>query len=191
MWLDYKQYQAHEKIPLLLKTMQEELVEFLKVKQPTDVADLTWFEKRYGHLMGDRDIVKLWYVNPSIRDGEITEWADNFPKTSKLAMELPGIVNFSLNVVSPGGQCPPHTDYRFDMNPTQTKAKRAYVILLGIDIPSTDINVCGFDLNGDKKLLVNGDIISFDGAFIHSSWNYSDKYRYTVNIDFAEDCWNL
>jgi hypothetical protein len=73
-----------------------------------------------------------------------------------------------------------------------SKTKRAYVILLCVDIPETDdISTCGFELGGEKVLLKTNDIVSFDGNIIHGSWNYTNKWRYTINMDITEEYWNV
>lgn len=187
----YTDYQYHHLIPNVLSVAQTELKEFLANHEPIEFADLTWFEKQYGYKLPLQDIMKLWYAIPNIRAGKHTEWAKLFPKLSNVAIELPGIVNFSLNAIAPGGQVPKHSDYTYDMRKDLSKADLVYVILLGVDIPSTDIDKCGFKIGDETILLKTNDIIAFDGKIPHSGWNFTDKWRYTINMDLKAEYWNV
>ena len=176
----------------VLQTAQAELKEYLDSgNSPTDFADLKWFEKQYGYELPLQDIMKLWYAIPNLRAGKETEWSSKLPKLTNIAKALPGVVNFSLNAIAPGGQAPTHSDYTYDMREDLSKVTTAYVVLMGVDIPSDDISVCGFHLGDDKILLRTGDIIAFDGNTPHGSWNYSDKWRYTINMDIKAEYWNV
>jgi hypothetical protein len=191
MLLNYNQYQYHCLIDNILITAQDELKEYLKIKTQQDMAPLEWFEKQYGQELPHRDILKLWWTVPSIRAGKYTEWAPLMPKLSEAAFNLPGIVNFSLNCISPGGQIPVHSDYTYDMREDLSKIKKAYVILVAVDIPSDSLDKCGFELGGNKIYLKTGDIIAFNGNIPHGSWNYTSQWRYTINMDIEESYWNV
>ena len=43
----------------------------------------------------------------------------------------------------------------------------------------------------EKVVLRTNDILSFDGNIIHGSWNYTDQWRYTINMDITEEYWNV
>lgn len=187
----YTDYKFDYMIPEVLRVAQQELKEFLEDSPPTMFADLEWFEAQYGHKLPEQDIMKLWYAVPNLRAGQETEWSSKLPKLTDVAKALPGIVNFSLNAIAPGGQAPTHSDYSYDMREELSKTDRAYVILIGVDIPSDDINICGFHLGEERILLKTNDIIAFDGSIPHGSWNYSNKWRYTINMDIKAEYWNV
>jgi hypothetical protein len=176
-------------IPEVLSVCQNELHEFLQTKKPTDFADLTWFEKQYGHELEAREIMKTWYAVPNLRAGSETEYSSLLPETTSIAKMLPGIVNFSVNAIMPGGAAPIHSDYSYDMRFDLAKTDKVYVILMGVDIPSSDINICGFKLGDDIMTVNTGEIIAFDGMIPHGSWNKSDKWRYTINMDIKAEYW--
>jgi hypothetical protein len=178
-------------IPSVLDVAQQELNEYLMTHSPNDFADLKWFESQYGHELPLQDIMKLWYAVPNIRAGKKTEWSNKLPKLTNIALSLPGIVNFSLNAIAPGGQVPEHSDYSYDMRKDLSGVDKVFVIIMGVNIPSTDILQCGFKLGDETILLKTNDIIAFDGGIPHSSWNYTDKWRYTINMDIKEEYWNV
>jgi hypothetical protein len=190
MWLDYKQYKHWPLVDQLLLIAQQELSEFLKDKSPYAMSDYKWFEEQYGHELDP--VIRNWYAVPTVRGGNSTPWGYLMPKLEAASLALPGVSNFTLNAIAPGGVAPFHTDYDYDMREDLSKIKRAYVILLGVDIPETDdISKCGFELGGERVLLKTNDIVSFDGNVIHGSWNYTDNWRYTINMDITEEFWNV
>lgn len=187
----YTDYKFDYMIPEVLRVAQQELSEFLESSPPTMFADLEWFEQQYGHQLNEREIMKLWYAVPNLRAGEETVWSSKLPALTSIAKGLPGIVNFSLNAIAPGGQVPEHSDYSYDMRKDLSGVDKVYVIVLGVDIPSTDINECGFKIGNETLLLKTGDIIAFDGGIPHSAWNNTDKWRYTINMDIKAEYWNV
>jgi len=190
MWMDYKQYNHWPLIDEILALAQRELTEFLQSHSPYDMSDYKWFEEQYGHELDP--VIRNWYAVPTVRGGRSTPWGKLMPALENASLALPGIANFTLNAIAPGGVAPFHTDYHYDMREDLSKIKKAYVILLGIDIPEVDnVNKCGFQLGEEKILLSTNDIVSFDGNIIHGSWNYTDKWRYTINMDIQEEYWNV
>ena len=188
--MNYKQYTHWSLIDQILPLAQQELSEFLKSHDPRDMSDYKWFEEQYGHELDP--IIRDWYAVPTVRGGNPTPWGHLMPKLEQASLALPGISNFTLNAIAPGGVAPFHTDYDYDMREDLSKTKKAYVILLGIDVPKTDdITKCGFQLGDDKVIFKTNDIVSFDGNVIHGSWNYTEHWRYTVNMDIQEEFWNV
>lgn len=134
--------------------------------------------------------VTKWHIIPILRNSEVTEYADELPNLLKKVKDIPGIVNCTLNIYSPGGEAPIHSDYDYDMKDDMVNSKRCYVILLCVNIPNADLDKCGFELGGEKITHKTGDILAFDGAIPHRSWNHTDEYRYTVNIDIEQSYWD-
>ena len=189
MWLDYKQYQHWELIDQILVLTQKELKSFLVDKTPYDMASYKWIEKQYGVPMGPK--VWNWYAVPNIRASQETEWSYVLPQLTAAAKSLPGVVNFTLNAIAPGGEAPFHSDYDYDMRKDLSKADKVFVILLGIDVAEVPIEKCGFQLGDEKIKFGTNDIIAFDGGITHGSWNFTDQWRYTINMDIKQEYWNL
>ena len=183
----FTDYKFDYMIPEVLRVAQEEIKEL----DPLTFADLTWFEAQYGHELNEREVMKKWYAIPNLRAGKETEWSDKLPKLTSIAKALPGIVNFSLNAIAPGGAVPEHSDYSYDMRKDLSGVDQVYVIVLGVDIPSTDVNECGFKIGNNTLLLKTNDIIAFDGGIPHSAWNKTTKWRYTINMDIKAEYWNV
>ena len=40
-------------------------------------------------------------------------------------------------------------------------------------------------------LLETNCIMAFDGSIVHTSWNHTDQWRYSSNIDIDESFWEL
>lgn len=194
MWLSYRTYNGAKAIEEILPLAQKELEEYLLTKKPTDMADLKWFEEnQYGKPIPEeaQEEMKKWFALPIIRNKKFTTWAEEMPKLASAAMQLPGVVNFSLNAIAPNGTAPTHSDYSYDMRGDLTGNAKVYVILLGVKVPSNDINKCGFHVNEERISFGTNSIKAFDGAAPHGSWNYTDDWRYTLNIDLLAEQWNL
>jgi hypothetical protein len=193
MWMNYKKYRYHHLVENLSAIAKNDIEEFLKFKTQKDMAPLEWFESKYGSQVPEkvRDVMKLWWTVPCIRAREYTEWAPLTPNLSEAAFNLPGVVNFSLNCISPGGAVPEHSDYSYDMREDLSGTKRAYVILVAVNIPSDKIDECGFSLGGENYYIKTGDIRAFDGSIPHSAWNKTQNWRYTLNIDIEGSYWNV
>lgn len=189
MFLDYKNYKHWPLIDEILILAQQELDVFLSNHSPYEMADYKWFEKQYGHPMGPK--VWNWYAVPNLRAGQETEWSNLLPLLTHKAKCLPGIVNFSLNAIAPGGEAPFHSDYDYDMRTDLSKSNKVYVILMGVNIPDVSLDACGFQLGDSKIKLGTNDIIAFDGGIIHGSWNFTNQWRYTINMDINQQVWNL
>jgi hypothetical protein len=188
MWLDYRQYKHHNLLPDLLTALQLDLEDYLKTDKRTHEIAVEREREKLG--MGPEE-AKDWYIIPVIRARKITEWAEDLPRTLRLAKELPGVVNLTLNCFSPGVGAPPHSDYDYDMREDITKKSKCFAILLGVKIPSSTLELGGFELAGKQETLKTNCVLAFDGSVVHRSWNYTDQWRYTSNIDLDEQFWNL
>jgi len=189
MWIDYKKYKHWELIDQIFPIVRAELQKFLIDHTPYDMSDYKWFEEQYGEELNP--IIRYWYAIPTVRAGKKTPWGKLMPKLEEISLALPGITNFTINAIAPGGTVPPHSDYDYDMRHDLSGIKKSYAILLCIDIPSDDIEKCGFNLGDDRVLLKTNDIVAFDGSVEHWGWNYTDKWRYTVNMDISGEFWNV
>ena len=62
---------------------------------------------------------------------------------------------------------------------------------MGVNIPDVSLDACRFQLGDSKIKLGTNDIIAFDGGIIHGSWNFTNQWRYTINMDINQQAWNL
>ena len=186
-----KTYNHYDALPDVLRIAQEDLREFLKTNDYTGFADYQWHNKFYGEDVFKGE-VEQWFTLPIIRGSKrMPEWQTQLPNLAKAVDRLPGVINFTLNALAPGAQIMPHSDYDYDMKEQISQADRAYVILLCVDIPDVDIENCGMRIGDQHYHLHSGDIIAFDGGIEHQSWNFTDKWRYTINVDIAAEQWRI
>jgi hypothetical protein len=188
MWLDYKSYKHWELITPILAALQLDLEDYLKTGKDTHRIAVEEERKKLGMNQNE---AKDWYIIPVVRSRQITEWASDLPRTCKLAERLPGVVNLTLSFFAPGVGAPPHSDYDYDMREDITNKSKCYAILLGVKIPSNIIELGGFQLGNEKILLETNCIMAFDGGVMHTSWNHTDQWRYSSNIDIDESFWEL
>jgi len=174
----------------VLNIAQDDLKEFLKDNDYTGFADYQWHNRFYGEDVFKGE-VENWFTLPIIRGSQrIAEWQTQLPNLAKAVDLLPGVINFTLNAIPPGAQIMPHCDYDYDMQEKISQTERAYVILLCVDIPEAEIDQCGMRIGDTYHHLHSGDIIAFDGGIIHQSWNFTNSWRYTINIDISLGEWS-
>lgn len=189
--LSPKAYKFYDRLSDVLEIAQRDLEIYLENNDYTGLADYQWHNQFYGEDVFKGE-VEQWFTLPIIRGSKsIDEWQTQLPNLAKAACELPGVINFTLNALAPGAQIMPHSDYDYDMKSQISKADQAYVVLLCVKLPEVEIERCGMKIGDQKYHLHSGDIIAFDGGIIHQSWNFTDQWRYTINIDLGIDNWNL
>jgi hypothetical protein len=189
--LSPKNYNHYTALLSVLNIAQDDLKEFLKNNDYTGLADYQWHNNFYGEDVFKGE-VENWFTLPIIRGGNrMVEWQTQLPNLSKAVDTLPGVINFTLNAIPPGAQIRPHCDYNYDMQEKISQADRAYVILLCVDIPEADIDKCGMRIGDNYYHVHSGDIIAFDGGVEHQSWNFTEQWRYTINIDINVGEWSI
>ena len=102
---------------------------------------------------------------------------EKVPFLMSLVNQIPGLITVSFSMLKPGTWIVPHKGYE----------NYATVLLryhLGLVIPKGDLGI-----KVDKKLKVweVGKSFIFDDALTHEAWNFTDKDRYVLIIDFARD----
>lgn len=188
MWLNYKQYEHANLIDEIMLALQDDLKNYIASNQ---LIHFEAKEKERAKLGMRKHQAKDWYIVPIIRAREITEWAASLPKTTALAVDLPGIVNITLNCFAPQAGAPWHSDYDYDMRNDLTEDAKCFAILLGVKIPSADIELGGFQLGEEKQILTTNCKLAFDGGIPHMSWNNTDSWRYSANIDIEQRYWDV
>lgn len=188
MILDPTLYQHYKEMPAILKIAQDDLRSFLVSHDYTDLADWKWHNDFYGEEVFSGEVEK-WFTLPIVRGRSwIAEWQTQLPNLAVATRRLPGLINFTLNALAPQSRIMPHSDYDYDMKSQISKADLAYVTLLCVEIPADNT---GMKI-GEKTIHPqSGDIIAFDGGTTHESWNLTDQWRYTINIDLSAEHWNI
>jgi hypothetical protein len=188
MWIDYKKYTHYNLVENLLPIMKEDLKNYLSLNKTTHIEAREIERIRLNMEVNEAE---NWYMLPVIRNRKVTEWAHELPHTTSLATEIPGLVNITLNFFAPGSGAPAHSDYDYDMREDITNNSKCYAILLGVKVPSNDIELNGFRLGSESIVIRENDIFGFDGGIEHQSWNNTECWRYTCNMDIDQTFWNL
>ena len=187
MWMDYTKYKHYQLIEELFDIANMDKDSYMATGRTIhETARLNELRK----LGMKEHRADKWFILPVLRNGEVTEYANELPNVLEKVRQIPGVVNCTMNIYVPGGEAPIHSDYKYDMREDIVDSKKCFAILLCLHVPSTDIEQCGFELGGIQISHKSGDIIAFDGAIPHRSWNFTDDYRFTVNIDIEQDYWD-
>ena len=129
-----------------------------------------------------------WWGVPLVHFYKRTKWSDQWPRTYNASKDMPGVIHVAVNFTKPGCVIPVHqdkvdriNDHVIDLVPT----------LIGIRIPSNNIDTVGFEVDQKRIYIGEGDIVSFLPEQSHGSWNFSKEWRVTLYITTERQCWTL
>lgn len=165
------------KFKILEENYFEILDEMLKVLQENQKKDKVfepWIER---NLYQDSNETG-WDVAPlKIGGSTIEERCNLFPKLKKFTDAIPGIVSVSYSLLKPGTHIVAHKGY----DEYSEKILRYH---MGMIVPEGDI---GIRVEKDIRGWENGKSFIFDDFLIHEAWNFSDKDRIVLIIDFLRN----
>jgi len=119
-----------------------------------------------------------WDVAPlKIGGSTIEERCTIFPILKKLTDQIPGIVSVSYSLLKPGTHIVAHKGY----DEYSEKILRYH---MGMIVPEGDI---GIRVEKEIRGWQNGKSFIFDDFLIHEAWNFSDKERIVLIIDFLRN----
>lgn len=96
----------------------------------------------------------------------------NFPVTTKVLKQIPGLVSASFNLLDKKSEINPHIG-----------VTNAFVrVHLGLRIPGSLPDV-GFKVKGISRSWEEGKVLIFCDVYEHSGWNHSNQDRYILLLD--------
>lgn len=103
------------------------------------------------------------------------------PKTVEIldSIDIPFIAGYSF--LEPGCVIKPHTGYTDDV----------IRVHLGLDIPSSNPSICGITVGGETRSWIKGKVFAFNDRIEHNAWNYTDKPRAVLLVDYPRDLFNV
>ena len=184
IWFDTTKNKNYHLLEQLRDTVIDEYHNTWKHKY-TPEKDGIKFSDRYGdgHDLG-------WWGCPLVDATKPTQYSEKWPRTLEAIKKIPGVLNVCVNFIQPGHIIPEHTDDYYDMNENVVGKVRGYGTMIGINMPSNDPEVVGFQVAGVKKGWSKGEMAAFDGYQKHGGWNYSDDWRVTMIIDIKDEYWD-
>ncbi len=96
----------------------------------------------------------------------------NFPVTTEVLRQIPGLVSASFNLLDKNSEISPHIG-----------ATNAFIrVHLGLQIPDNLPNV-GFKVKDVSRSWEEGKVLIFCDVYEHSGWNHSNQDRYILLLD--------
>lgn len=92
------------------------------------------------------------------------------PETTRLVNKIPGLVTAGFSSLTPGTHIAPHTGYDDGL-------LRCH---MGLTVPEN----CGIRVGNETRTWQEGKCIVFDDTFEHEAWNYGDRTRVVLLLDF-------
>jgi len=115
-----------------------------------------------------------------------------FNTVTEKIKKLPGISEASINFYAPHSSIPQHVDNQWFLHhKTLDGYRRCLSVIVGIDMPSTDPELCSLTVGGETKSWASGEFIGFDGLVPHSGFNKTDNFRITMLIETFADFWDI
>lgn len=184
-WYDYREFKYFEKIEELRDIV---LLEYAENKDKLDQTKNGALVREIYNVDSDRTDV-YWFGFPIIEVDNINErYAKFWPKTSAFVKDIPGVINTVINFVGPKSVVPRHSDT--DIEKEIIGDREAIGVIIGINMPSTDPDIVGFEVNKEIKSWGSGEIVAINGYKRHSGWNESDQWRVSMLIDLDKKYWS-
>lgn len=140
----------------------KELMQYLETHAP---------KSHFSHMMVTKPDswkikeLRIWGV-------DMYETQRHFKETIQLLDQIPNVINFGINFLSPHSNITPHSG--------DTDA--IYRCHLGIKVPEP-APTCALKVNGEIKGWAEGKVISFIDAYEHEAWNHSHEDRIILLFD--------
>lgn len=96
----------------------------------------------------------------------------NFPETTKVLKQIPGLVSASFNLLGKNSEIKQH------FGETNASVR----VHLGLFIPA-DLPDVGIKVNGTSRAWEEGKVLIFCDGYEHSAWNHSNQDRYILLLD--------
>jgi hypothetical protein len=129
-----------------------------------------------------------WWGVPLVHFYKRTKWSEQWPRTYSATKDVPGIIHVAINFTKPGCTIPVHQDKVDRIN---DRVIELVPTLIGIRIPSDNIDTVGFEIDQKRIYIGEGDIVSFLPEQPHGSWNFSSEWRVTLYITSERTHWQL
>ena len=105
---------------------------------------------------------------------------------------MPGISEASINFYAPQSTIPRHVDNQWFLHHNTVDGyRRCLSIIAGIDMPSTDPDLCSLTVGNITTSWASGEFLGFDGLVPHHGFNKTDQFRVTMLIETFADFWNV
>jgi beta-hydroxylase len=119
-----------------------------------------------------------WDVAPLMIGGNTIEGrCKKFKLLHELTSQISGIVSISFSLLKPGTHIVPHKGY-------DDYSERVLRFHMGLIVPEGDV---GIRVDKEIRKWENGKSFIFDDFLIHEAWNFSDKDRVVLIIDFLRE----
>ena len=185
-WIDYKTYRHPE---LLEQLRDVGLAEYDPALDLYAVAES--IKQKYSQLPWPPQVD--WHCHSLIMGGEVNQdYEPYWPKSTRFAATMPGLKSLNVNYVAGNSIIPDHRDNTIILKQQESwRENLGIVTIIGIDMPSDDVERVGFHVNSVKKSWPTGGIVSMDGSQVHGGWNRTDKMRVTFYLAIDKEYYGI
>lgn len=127
-----------------------------------------------GVPIAGRSDVNVYYLNTYDKTGEVhKEIADKFSRSTRILKGLPGLDRTFIAFIGPNSVIPSHID---DLNRPAFDPSSRYNVLLGVQVPSDNIEQIGLRVNTESVNHCNDYAVAFDANIPHDAWNKTNEW---------------
>lgn len=174
MFYDINEYTFLKKFKENYSGIKEELLSVID-KPLTELHKSTWANERENYLNLQNNSNASWktYVFKFFGIKHLPN-LESCPLISKLINETPEIVTIEFSMLESNTHILPHRGY-------SNLLLRSH---LGLIVPEGDVAI---KVQEDVRKWNEGDFLIFDDSLIHEAWNFTNKQRVVLMIDFVID----
>lgn len=171
---DFPQFKILEENYLKILNEFLSVTEERRKKKIEDGLFQPWVEKNLYEESNEEG----WDVAPLMIGGNIIEErCKKFPILHEFTSKINGIVSISFSLLKPGTHIVPHKGY-------DDYSERVLRFHMGLIVPDGDV---GIRVERDIKKWEEGKSFIFDDFLIHEAWNFTEKDRVVLIIDFLKE----
>ena len=127
---------------------------------------------------GTWDVFGLYYM------GQKLEKNCSFcPKTTALIESIPGMTTAGFSALEPETEITPHIGYTDSV----LRCHLGLIVPQPVEGRDTLLPTCALQVEKEIYTWVPGRVFVFDDTKLHSAWNYGDRTRFVLLIDFLKN----
>jgi len=141
-----------------------------------------------GTPVHDVPTARVWYLRIYDKHDQMDGIISNRFNRSILELEcVPGIRRVFIVFIAPNADLPRHID---DLERPPYDPSETYNLVLGVSVPSEDINDLGINIHTTDLNLKNNHAILFDANVPHNAWNKTNDWWISSILVVDKTYWN-
>ena len=141
--------------------------------------DKTYFEPwpETDIYSGDWDVFGLYYMGQKMEKN-----CEFCPKTTALIESIPGVTTAGFSALAPETEISPHVGY----TDAVLRCHLGLIVPQPVEGQDSLLPTCALQVENKIYTWTPGRAFVFDDTKLHSAWNYGDRTRFVLLLDFLK-----